>query len=104
MAQTTVLMGYFDDARFVAGSLKLQQGRALYALQWSETEKLKGVALDLICHRPIRYAIEHGIDKLDSGLDAPHKRLRHWQTVPVFHAHWFDNEALKALALRELKL
>jgi predicted N-acyltransferase len=100
LPKAAMLMGYFNSGRLVAGILYLM-GRAeqtLYALQWSEMEKLEGVAMDLICHRPIDHAIEHAIAKLDSGLAAPHKQHRGWQTVPVYHAHWFYTEELKALA------
>lgn len=93
------LAGYFDGQCLVAGSLKIQQDRVLYALQWSELHTLEGIALDLICHRPIEYAIAHGLQRLDSGLDAAHKRYRNWQSTPVFHAHWFQDDALKALAM-----
>jgi len=102
MPDVVILMGYFAGSHFVAGSLKLLQDRVLYALQWSELEQLSGVALDMICHRPIEYAIEHGFERMDSGLAAAHKQHRGWQTVSVYHAHWFYSEMLKALALREL--
>lgn len=99
-----LLMGYFDGERFVAGSMKLQSisEQTIYSLQWSEMEKLKGVAFDLICRRPIDYAIQHGIRKLDSGLAAPHKRHRGWTDVRVNHAHWFYSGSIKALAESQL--
>lgn len=103
LPETAILMGYFDGPRFVAGSMKLhaQAERTVYALQWSETTKLDGVALDLICQRPIDYALAHGVRKLDSGLAATHKAQRGWQTTPVYNAHWFYNDPLKALALQQ---
>lgn len=98
IAPSVLLMGYFEGERLMAGSLKLQHDRVLYALQWSEMTPLPAVALDLICHRPIEFAIRNGLTRLDSGLDAQHKRHRNWQSVPVYHAHWFGNEALKDAA------
>lgn len=97
-------MGYFDGQRFVAGIMKLHAAaeQTLYLLQWSEMEKLQGVALDLICHRPIEYALENSIRKLDTGLAAPHKKHRGWQSTPVYHAHWFYNDELKALAQKQM--
>lgn len=95
------LFGYFDDAsRLVAGILCLyacEEG-VLYLLQWSEMAKINGIALDLICLRPIDFAIAHGIPKVDSGLAALHKKLRGWQTCNVFHAHWFNDSRLESLA------
>lgn len=100
LPDATMLMGYFKGDRLIAGVMYLfgKEEQTLYSLQWSELEKLDGIAMDLICHRPIDYAIEHGIAKLDSGLAAPHKKHRGWQAVPVYHAHWFYSDQLKALA------
>lgn len=104
LPEAAILMGYFDGRRFVAGSMKLyaEAEQAIYGLQWSEMETLQAVALDLICQRPIDYALANGIRKLDSGLAAPHKKHRDWQSTPVYHAHWFYNEELEALARQQL--
>ena len=104
MPDAAMLMGYFDGTRWVAGSLKLHAPAesAIYSLQWSEMDKLDSVPLDLICYRPIEYALAHNITKLDSGLAAQHKQLRGWQNVPVYHAHWFYNDELKALAQKQM--
>lgn len=101
MVQYTCLLGYFNkDDQLVAGILGLisPSEQILYLLQWSEVVKYQGVALDLICLRPIDYAIEHGIKKVDSGLAANHKTLRGWQQEKVYHAHWFNNSDLEELA------
>ena len=98
------IMGYFDGSRFIAGNMQLHAAaeRTLYLLQSSEMTKLNSVQLDLICYRPIEYALEHGIAKLDSGLAAQHKQHRGWQNIPVYHAHWFHNDELKILAQKQL--
>lgn len=101
MGDAACLLGYFDTASgLVAGVLGLHSPveGILYLLQWSEMVKIEGIALDLICLRPIDYAIAHRIRKVDSGLAAPHKKLRGWQTCRVFHAHWFNDDHLKSLA------
>lgn len=100
LPEMALLMGYFKGERLVAGVMSLlgKTDQTLYCLQWSEMEKLDGIAMDLICHRPIDHAIEHRLTQLDSGLAAPHKQHRGWQTVPVYHAHWFYTDELKAQA------
>lgn len=104
MPAETILMACFDGPRYVAGTLNLhaRAESALYILQWSEREKLDSVAVDLLCNRPVEYALEHGIAKIDSGLTAAHKEHRGWQNTPVFHAHWFYNDELKNLAKQQL--
>ena len=100
MSGDALLMGYFDGARFVAGNLQLHSPseQQLYMLQNSEMAKHDSLQLDLICYRPIEYALAHGVNKLDSGLVANHKKHRGWQNTPVYHAHWFFNDELTALA------
>lgn len=98
------IMGYFDGPRFVAGTMQLHASaeRTLYMLQNSEMTKFNSMQLDLICYRPIEYALGHGIDLVDSGLAAQHKQHRGWQNTPVYHAHWFHNAELRALARKQL--
>lgn len=104
MGESATLMAYVDSGKFVAGCLALQEEGVLYLLQWSELVALDRIAFDLICHRPIEYAIDHGIRCVDSGLAADHKRFRNWQRLPVYHAHWFFNDELERLAERELRM
>ena len=100
---SAMLMAYVDSGKLIAGILALQEEGVMYLLQWSERVTLAGLALDLLCHRPIEYAIDKGIHRIDSGLAADHKRLRGWQDVPVYHAHWFANDELRTLAEREVR-
>jgi predicted N-acyltransferase len=103
MPEAAILMAYADAGKFVAGILGLEQGGELYLLQWSERATLAGLAMDLVCFRPIEYAIHNGLRRVDSGLDAGHKRFRDWQPVPVYQAHWFFNDELRRLAEREVE-
>lgn len=98
-----LLMGYFDGDQYVAGTLNLHAGDVLYALQWSEIRKFERVVFDLICHRPIEYAISMGIKRVDTGLDANHKRKREWETVAVANVHWIFNDRIKEIASKTIK-
>lgn len=102
--QAARLMGYFDGSRLIAGSLQLLESstKTLYLLQWSELKKISNLPLDLICYRPIEYALSQDISRVDSGLVAEHKQHRGWEKTAVYHAHWFANDALKALAQKQL--
>lgn len=102
--QDARMMGYFDGPRFVAGSLQLFESakKTLYMLQCSEMTKFSSMPLDLICYRPIEYALANGITKLDSGLGAEHKHHRGWENTSVYHAHWFNSDGLMVLALKQL--
>ncbi len=103
MPESATLMAYLESGKLVAGILALQDERELYLLQWSEFAVADGLALDLICHRPMEYAIANRLGRVDSGIVADHKRFRGWQTVPVYNAHWFFNGELRRLAEREVE-
>lgn len=98
------LFGYFDQSHLVAGALVAVdfEDQTAYLLQWSEMEKLEGVALDLICARPIEFGIEQRMQVVDSGLLAKHKMLRGWQPSPAYNVHWFRSDSLKRIALQQL--
>lgn len=105
MPDSACFFGYFDrHSALVAGAFGLHahDEGTLYLLQWSERFKHPGLALDLICLRPIDYAIHHRLQRVDSGLVARHKQLRNWQTHRIYNAHWFCNDRLKALATETL--
>ena len=105
MKDKAYVLGYFNKTgQLIAGCLGLHSATEdiLYLFQWSEIQKMDRLALDLICYRPIEFAIEQGIRKIDSGLMAPHKQLRGWLTESVYHAHWFYDTALQKLARNQL--
>lgn len=100
MPESTYLIAYFNGDQFIAGGMCFYNRLEgiLYLFQWSEIEKLDGIAFDIICYRPIELAIEQGFKLIDSGLAAPHKNLRGWVPAPSFNAHWFCDDTLKSYA------
>lgn len=98
MPEAVVLEAACDGGRFVAGSFGLRDGYTLYRLPWGAMTAARDLALDLICHRPKAYAIEHGLRRIDAGVAAPHKTCRGYAEEPAFNAHWFLDERLRALA------
>ena len=99
-----VMLTYMDGGQFVAGSIEVNDLhlKVNYALQWSEMYKVYCIALDLICYRSIENAINKKIRKVESGITALHKKLRGWNDVPVFNAHWFKDEDIKNSAKKML--
>jgi len=104
--KSALLFGYFDGNALIAGVMGIQseKERTLFLLQWSQMLPLQSVAFDLICYRPIEYGLQAGLQTINSGLAADHKRLRGWESQPVYNAHWFHNDALKLLAQEKLHL
>lgn len=102
MPEAVVLEAACDGGRFVAGGFGLRDGHTLYRLPWGAMTATRDLALDLICHRPKAYAIEHGLSRIDAGVAAPHKTCRGYAEEPAFNAHWFLDPRLRDLALAAL--
>lgn len=98
MPGSVVLEAAFDGDRFVAGSFGLRDNKTLYRLPWSAMASVRGLALELVCHRPKAYAIEHGLARIDAGVAAPHKTCRGYAEEPAFNAHWFLDDHLRGFA------
>jgi predicted N-acyltransferase len=97
------LIAAFDGDRYVAGMFCLIDDTTLYLRTWSAVATAPGLAVDLICHRPIEFAISQRLCRIDSGLTAPHKQLRGYREEPVFCGHWFLDPRLAALAEQTLR-
>lgn len=97
------LIAAFDGDRYVAGIFCLLDDTTLYLRTWSAVVRAPGLAVDLICHRPIEFAISQRLSRIDSGLTAPHKQLRGYLEEPVFSGHWFLDPRLAALAEQSLR-
>ena len=98
MPGSVVLEAAFDGDRFVAGSFGLRDNETLYRLPWSAMASVRGLTLELVCHRPKAYAIEHGLARIDAGVAAIHKTCRGYAEEPAFNAHWFLDDHLRGFA------
>ena len=102
MPESVMLIAAFDGDAFVAGVFCLVDDDALYLRTWSAPREIPDLCFELVCHRPVIHAIEHGLALVDSGLTGAHKRVRGYVDEPVLSAHWFLDARLGALARRIL--
>jgi len=102
MPESVRLIAAFDGDRYVAGGFWILDRSALYLRTWSAMAELPELCFELICYRPIIYALEHGLKCIDSGLFGQHKQQRAYLSEPVYSAHWFRDDKLRQLAIREL--
>jgi len=102
MPHAVRLIAMFEQDRFVAGVFCLVDHDTLYVRTWSAREERAWMALELICYRPILYAIEHRLAHVNSGIGGEHKRHRGFVDRPVYSAHWFFSKRLAELAREAL--
>ncbi|MEN9314314.1 MAG: hypothetical protein RIS35_707 [Pseudomonadota bacterium] len=103
MAQCVRMIAAFEGDDLVASIFCLQDRDTLYLRTWSAVREAPALCLELVCHRPIEYAIEQGLAEIDSGLSGTHKRHRGYIDEPVFSAHRFFDDRLRELALRVIR-
>ena len=102
MPDSVRLIAAFDGDRYVAGAFWILDSSALYLRTWSAMEELPELCFELVCYRPIIHAIENGLKYIDSGLYGGHKQQRGYPDELVYSAHWFRDDKLRQLAIREL--
>lgn len=93
-----------DGDRYVAGLFCFQNRDTLFVDTWSAPDDVPDLCFEMLCYRPMEYAIEHNLTSIDAGLSSPYKTVRGYRADPVFNAHWFYDERLAALARTVLNL
>lgn len=102
MPEAVCILAAFEGERYVAGVFWLQDSTTLYGDIWSALQERTGLCFELVCYRQMEYAVEQGLRCVDAGPVGPHKTLRGYTPEAVYHAHWFYNEELEALARKQL--
>jgi predicted N-acyltransferase len=102
MPQAIRLFAAFDGETLAGAVFAFVDSQRLYVQHWGALEARSAATFELLCYAPIEYAIAQGLRQVDSGLAGAHKRRGGMTDDPVFHAHWFFDERLKALACQEL--
>jgi uncharacterized protein len=98
MPESIRVFAAFDGNRFVAGTFCLVDATTLYAQTWSALHSLPELCFELVCYRPIEYAIENRLACVDGGVVGKHKTQRDFAAELVPNAHWFYNDDLKTMA------
>lgn len=102
MPHAIKLIAAFHGDRYIAGAFCIVDSETLFVRTWSAMEELPELCFELICYRPVMFAIENGLKQINSGLTGMHKKQRGYNEEPVFSAHWFNNDQLRELARKEL--
>lgn len=93
----------FRGDQYIASALGFVDSEHLYMQTWSIVDDTPDLCFELLCHRPIEYAIAHQLQTIDSGLAAQHKVMRGFPAEPIANLHWFAQDALKNLAQTRLQ-
>lgn len=85
------------DGRPVASAWNVQGAEALYGRNWGCTEEFDLLHFEVCYYRPIEYALEHGLDRVEAGAQGMHKIPRGYRPVPISSLHYVRDPRFAAL-------
>jgi predicted N-acyltransferase len=80
---------------YVAGVFAMQGTDTLYGRHWGCSSEFRFLHFELCYYQTINYCIEHGLRKLDAGVQGEHKISRGFVPVTTWSAHWIANEQFR---------
>jgi len=95
-----MLFAAFDGEDFVAGASGVHHDDTLHVHSWSMLVDRPNLSFELVMHRPIAWAIDNGVNKVDGGLAMSYKVLRGYLAEPLYGAHWLRDPVLAGEAGR----
>ncbi len=102
MPQNLVLALARRQGRIVAGALNLLGPHALYGRQWGALEEHPCLHFELCYYQAIEFAIAQGLERIEAGVQGPHKLRRGYEPVATFSAHFIRDPALREPIARYL--
>ncbi len=87
----------------LAMALFYHKSGTLYGRYWGCFQEIPFLHFATCYYRPIEYAIEQGISRMDPGFGGEHKLLRGYEIVPAHHYIKFHGERQRRVAYSILK-
>ena len=77
----------------IAAALSLRDENTLYGRYWGSREEYQFLHFETCYYQGIEYAIEHGLQRFDSGAQGEHKIQRGFEPVFTYSNHWIADAA-----------
>ncbi len=86
-----------NDGRPVASAWNVQGSEALFGRNWGCIEEFDLLHFEVCYYRPIDYALEHRLERVEAGAQGMHKIPRGYRPVPVYSLHSLRDPNFSAL-------
>ncbi|APG61731.1 GNAT family N-acetyltransferase [Sphingorhabdus lutea] len=93
--QIILIMAFNENGMAVAGALNLLGADCLYGRYWGCAEHLDHLHFELCYYRPIIFAIEHGLTRVEAGAQGAHKLARGYLPCPTYSAHFIADKGFR---------
>lgn len=81
--------------QWLGASLLITDGHTLWGRYWGCIERVPCMHFECAYYTPLRWAIEHGIQRFEGGAQGEHKLARGFDPVPTYSAHWLRHPAFR---------
>ena len=95
LADRIVLVMAFENGQPIAGALNLRSATRLFGRNWGCLVPRPFLHFECCYYRAIDYAIEHGLEVVEAGVQGGHKLIRGYRPVPTYSAHWIAHPGLR---------
>jgi hypothetical protein len=88
MAGKLLLVMARRGGRYIAGALNLLGSDTLYGRHWGATEDHRFLHFEVCYYQAIKFALAHGLTRVDAGAQGPHKLSRGYLPETTYSAHY----------------
>lgn len=103
MGAQVVLFLARQGGRAVAGAFNLRGRDALYGRNWGCAGDFPFLHFEVCYYQAIDYAIAHGLERVEAGVQGPHKLPRGYLPVLTHGASWFAQQGFGKALERHLE-
>lgn len=103
MASQVVLLLVREGGRAVAGAFNLRGREALYGRNWGCRGDYPFLHFEVCYYQAIEYAIAHGLERVEAGVQGPHKLPRGYLPVLTYGVSWFPQQPFQEVVQRHLE-
>jgi len=91
---TLLFMALYQN-EYIAGAFAMRGTETLYGRHWGCNSQFQFLHFELCYYQTIDYCIQHGLKKLDAGVQGEHKISRGFVPVTTWSVHWIANEQFR---------
>jgi hypothetical protein len=96
MPESVLLVLASDGARYVAGSLCVRGGRALYGRNWGCDGHFPALHYEMCYYQTIEYCIRHRLERFEAGAQGEYKVTRGLLPVATRSGHWVRDSRFRS--------
>lgn len=100
--RTVLILAYAEETP-IAGALNFIGTDAIFGRNWGAAARFKFLHFELCYYRAIDFAIDHGLARVEAGVQGEHKIQRGYLPVETRSAHYLPNPSFRDAVARFLE-